>query len=87
MEWLWEAIFLLQVNDYVRKKGQEKPTGIVEDVLANMVTVRWGVADKRIYRENCPMDDLEIVDHEIISPEDVSKLRIHEDGHVYLEGD
>lgn len=85
---------MIKVNDYVVRRGTKNPTGIVEKInhLRDFATVRWGIDDRQVFREDIDLALLEQVDHEIVSVEDVTKLRIDPStGKVYnvnlLEGD
>jgi hypothetical protein len=69
---------MLSINDYVNKKNTQHPTGIIEviDEESGMAMIRWGIADGRIYKTNLPLDQLQKVEHEILSPEDVQLKEI-----------
>lgn len=64
----------MKVGDYVNQKGTVDPTGTIESINNhNIARVRWGVADGRIFEDDFPLDDLQLVSHEIIPPEEILK--------------
>jgi len=59
---------MLKVNDYVRRKGTKNPVGIVEVVFGPLLaTIRWGVADGKVFREDINQDELEVVEYDILN--------------------
>lgn len=51
---------MIEVGDYVNRKGAEQPVGIVTEVFHRFsVNVRWGIADGKEFIEEIPQDQLE----------------------------
>ena len=61
---------MLEVGNYVTRKHEDNPTGIVLSVYGSIdATVRWGVADGNEYIEVLPQADLKLVTHHIYNKE------------------
>ena len=72
---------MLNVGDYVTRKDSEQPvTGIVEALYEHIsATVRWGVSDGKVWRQEIPQDELEVISHEVLNKEAVHKNIFEED--------
>lgn len=54
---------MLELDQKVVRKGTKNPVGIVEEVFGVLsVTVRWGIADQNVFREDIHQDELEPYD-------------------------
>ncbi len=54
---------MLELDQKVVRKGTINPVGIVEEIFGILsVTVRWGVSDQNVYREDIHQDELEPYD-------------------------
>jgi len=57
----------MRINDHVRRIGTDQPIGVIEATFGpNFVTVRWGVENNRIYKEDMDPEELEVV-HDVRS--------------------
>lgn len=68
------------VDDYVTKKDGSEQIGIIEAIDRNthVITVRWGVDDRKKYVEDLLEDQLEQVFEKIYSPDEVIMRQIDE---------
>ena len=69
---------MLQINDYVRRKGTEGPVGIVQWVFGPLLaTVRWGVQDGNVFTDDVNTEDLEKVPFEVLNQEEQKDPLVH----------
>lgn len=76
-----------EVGDRVVQKGSTDPVGEVEDVHGDFVTVYWGTADRKSFRDEFRYDQLEKSPHLTLSPDEVEKRQAAEKGGKLLEDD
>lgn len=77
---------MLAINDHVYRKNIPTVVGLVKEVSGDKpATVCWGVQDSKEYTEIIPQDQLELVTHEIFSPDDVIRRTLERTGAVYRE--
>lgn len=69
---------MLSLGDYVNRKGTTHPTGVIEALNDVYAWVLWGVADKRVYREEIPRDALVVITHKIVTQDEIVAREIEE---------
>lgn len=67
---------MLSRGDYVRRKGTERPVGEIEALNDTNAFVLWGAADRRVYREEIPLKDLERFTDEIVTNDEITLREI-----------
>lgn len=75
---------MFAINDHVTRKDTTHPIGIVEDLNGTLTaTVRWGAADRHVYKEDILQEQLQLVPFEILSPDEATIKQIQESGMRY----
>lgn len=67
---------MVVVNDYVVPKGKFSPIGLVEEISdSGVALVRYGVVDRKTYKDHIHVDKLETVPFEVIGEEIDAKVK------------
>jgi putative ribosome biogenesis GTPase RsgA len=79
----------LVVGSYVNQKGTTHPTGMVKEIFQDgTVLVRWGVADGRTYEDFIFQTQLRVINHDVVSSDEVQRRQAKESGMPYkIEGE
>lgn len=79
----------IRVDNYVTQKGSEQPVGIVEEIWQGttgvFARVRWGTADNRTFKDEFPIDGLEIVEERIWTSDEINERQAKEAGGHLIE--
>lgn len=79
-------VSIVRVNDHVVRKNTNDPIGIVESLTGvATATVRWGVIDRREYKEDIPVEELDVIVSNIFSPDEVVRRSVEKAGGHFLE--
>jgi len=65
---------------HVTRKGTDQPVGYIRQTNNGSATVRWGVSDGRVYEEDIAIQELQDVEYDILSPEEVTIRQAREAG-------
>lgn len=79
----------LEVGDHVTQLNTKNPVGVIEKIwlgdTGEFAKVRWGTADRRTFRDDFPIADLERLDEVVYSPDEVVERQAKEAGATFVE--